>query len=121
MDDIYAEQMPQSICECCARRLKAAHVFIQQTLKVNERLKVLAGHVEGDKELICLQEPAMDMVPASDIKAEKSEDEDMDFLGQLEPECFVELKEDVNEYKIAKNSKLDIKNSKTSNIEVLVL
>lgn len=125
MDDIYEEKMPHSICECCARRLKAAHVFIQQTLEVNERLKALVGYVETDKELICLQEPALDMVDASDIKAEKTEDEEMDFLEQLEPECFVELKEDVKEYKTINSSNqkdiLCIKKSKISAIEVLVL
>ncbi|KAM7362633.1 uncharacterized protein ACRADG_013230 [Cochliomyia hominivorax] len=125
MEDLYAEQMPQLICEVCARRLKAAHVFIQQTWEVNERLKAIAGQVEANKDLKCLQEAPVDILPIADIKAEKHEDEEMDFLGQFEPECFVELKEEKSDSIILKDDfkvdMLDLKKADQNAIEILTL
>lgn len=100
MEDLYGDQMPQLICESCARRLKMAHAFIQQTQEVNERLTSIAAQVEVNKQLNCLQEVPVDVLPTDNIKAEKDDDE-MDFLGQFEPECFVELKVEEPEHNMA--------------------
>lgn len=82
--------MPQSICESCARRLKAAHSFIEQAQDVNERLLFIACQLETNKHLNCLQEPSVDILPTKDIKVEDADD--TDFLEVYEPQCFVELK-----------------------------
>ncbi|KNC25534.1 hypothetical protein FF38_12954 [Lucilia cuprina] len=107
MEDLYREQMPHSICEICIRRLKTAHTFIQQTQEVNERLLAIAEQLETDKQLKCLQEPPVDIVVTDNIKAEK--EEDIDYLGQFEPECFVELKIEEPDHKMAiDNSNEDV-------------
>ena len=90
MEDVNVERMPQSICESCARRLKAAHSFIEQAQEVNERLLFIACQLETNKHLNCLQEPSVDILPTKDIKVEDADD--TNFLEVYEPQCFVELK-----------------------------
>lgn len=67
--------MPQAICGCCSRKLKAAHAFVQQAQEVNEKLySMLQGQeTEEDKPLDCLQEVQIDINACAEIKLEQDD------------------------------------------------
>lgn len=67
--------MPQAICGCCSRKLKAAHAFVQQAQEVNEKLySMLQGQEpEEDKPLDCLQEVQIDINTCAEIKMEQDD------------------------------------------------
>lgn len=85
MDHKYNE-LPQTICGYCSKRLKSAHAFVQQAKDVNEQLfSMLNEKYRLKQELDCLQETQIDIESCIKIKQE--------YDG-------VESKSDTLEYKI---------------------
>lgn len=84
MDDSFNE-MPQSICGCCIRKLKAAYSFVRQAQEVNDKLwSMIKGgddvdsmddeDDEDDKPLNCLQEAQIDIQDCLEIKMEDDDE-----------------------------------------------
>lgn len=79
MDKIY-RKMPHSICNCCSRKLKTAHAFIQQAQDVNEKLISMLTEQDTD----CLQETQIDLENCLEIKLEN-----VDLKNEIDVECNI--------------------------------
>lgn len=70
MDHKY-DELPQTICGYCSKRLKSAHAFVQQAKDVNEKLSsILNEKYRLKQELDCLQETQIDIESCIKIKQE---------------------------------------------------
>ncbi|XP_065362986.1 zinc finger protein 845-like [Calliphora vicina] len=118
-------KLPQAICGCCSRKLKAAHAFVQQAQEVNEKLYSMALLKPPDgvsKPLDCLQEVQIDIETCADIKMEHDDVCDNSGVGadvMAEPEFLkkgLQLKqEDKEEDALAVNYTKSEENSEAGN------
>lgn len=101
MDETFKE-MPQTICSCCVRKLRAAHAFVQQAQIVNDKLWSILQEDEAEKPIDCLQEAQIDIQNCLEIKMEdEGTENNKTELSKFE----VELKtEDLEEHINTKNS-----------------
>ncbi|GBP05099.1 hypothetical protein EVAR_71866_1 [Eumeta japonica] len=64
--------MPQVICGCCSKKLRAAHAFVQQAQEVNAKLcSMLQQSDDVNKPLDCLQKVQIDIGSCAEIKMEQ--------------------------------------------------
>lgn len=70
------QEMPQTICVCCIRKLKSAYVFVQQAHDANEKLWSMVNEEQNinDKPINCLQEAQIDIQDCLEIKIEDDEE-----------------------------------------------
>ncbi|XP_065371119.1 zinc finger protein 571-like [Calliphora vicina] len=93
MDETFSK-MPQTICGCCVRKLKAAYTFVQQAHEVNDKLWSLLNETNSaneDKSIDCLQEAQIDIYNCLEIKMEVEESAENN-KQQLTKTVGVELK-----------------------------
>ncbi|KAI8129087.1 Zinc finger protein 197 [Lucilia cuprina] len=73
MMDESGKEMPQNICGCCVRKLKAAYAFVQQAQEANDKLLSMLNETDEDKPIDCLQEAQIDIQNCLEIKMEDEE------------------------------------------------
>lgn len=104
MDETFKE-MPQMICSCCVRKLRAAHAFVQQAQEVNDKLWSVLQEDVIEKRLDCLQEAQIDIQNCLEIKMEDEETENNKTqLSKYEVELKTEEPEEHNYTKNANKS-----------------